>query len=61
MRNLSDLSKALKSPIDGYHIIKFQKGDSIKSIVIDANAESDAMTRILKRYNIPSASNISSK
>lgn len=61
VRNLSDLSKALKSPIDGYHIIKFQKGDSIKSIVIDANAETDAMTRILKRYNIPSASKISSK
>lgn len=61
VRNLTDLNKALKSPADGYHIIKFQKGDSIKSIVIDANGEADAMARILKRYNIPSASKISSK
>ncbi len=61
IHNLADLSKALKSPIDGYHIIKFQKGDSIKSIVIDANEESAAMARILKRYNIPSDSKISSK
>lgn len=56
--SIEDLQTAIKSPIDGYHIIEFQKGDSLRKIVIDARNESDATARILKRFGIPSREKI---
>ncbi|MGC8744754.1 MAG: PDZ domain-containing protein [Verrucomicrobiia bacterium] len=59
VHTLKDMKSALNSPVDGYHIIEFQKGDSLCKMVIDAKNEPEITTKILKRFGIPSPSNIS--
>lgn len=49
---LEDLIAAKNEPKDGFHLIEFQKGDSLQRMVLDA-AETDAATqRVLERYGI---------
>jgi hypothetical protein len=52
--NLNELSEALKNPPDGFHIIEFMKGDSLRKIVLDAKTMAPATQRILQRYGITS-------
>ena len=49
---LADIKRALEKPIDGYHILKFQKGDSLQKVVLDASDEPKATERVLSRYGI---------
>ena len=49
---LSELEAALKKPINGFHEIRFAKGDSIQKIVLDANQADAATRRVLVRYRI---------
>lgn len=54
VRTLKDVKKAIARPLDGYHVIEFQKGESIRRLVIDSSRESEATKRILARYGIQS-------
>ena len=49
---LSELEAALKKPINGYHDIRFAKGDSIQRIILDAGQTDAATQRVLQRYRI---------
>jgi len=49
---LSDLQKALLSPVNGFHVLEFLKGDSLQRIVLDATAQEEATKRVLERYGI---------
>ncbi len=49
---LADIKRALEKPIDGYHILRFQKGDSLQKVVLDASDEPKATERVLARYGI---------
>jgi hypothetical protein len=58
---LTDLREALKKPINGFHVIEFMKGDSLRRMILAAGAtESDATDRILQRYGITEASHFES-
>jgi hypothetical protein len=50
---LSQVQQALQNPIAGYHQFEFMPGDAIKRLVVKAgDAESEATSRVLKRYGI---------
>jgi hypothetical protein len=49
---LEDIKRALQKPIDGYHVIKFQRGDSLQKIILDAGEQEGATQRVLSRYGI---------
>ncbi len=50
---LSDLKAALQKPVNGYNIIEFMKGNSLRRMVIGAGEfEREATARVLKRYGI---------
>jgi hypothetical protein len=49
---LPDLREALKHPIDGFHIIDFMQSDSLRRMVLAADAEPPATKRVLARYGI---------
>ncbi|MBM3846552.1 MAG: hypothetical protein FJ405_09745 [Verrucomicrobia bacterium] len=53
---LKDLSEALQQPKDGFHVIDFMRGDSLRRMVLDATAEKKATERVLDRYRIEQAS-----
>ena len=53
VRRLEDLVAAKEQPRDGFHLIEFREGDSLRRMILDA-AEIDAATlRVLERYGIP--------
>ncbi len=52
IRRLADLLDAKKRPIDGFHILEFREGESVRRMVLDAREAESATDRILKRYNI---------
>lgn len=51
---LTDLSEALQNPPDGFHVIEFMQGDSLRKIVLDAKTLEQATKRVLQRYGITS-------
>jgi hypothetical protein len=61
VHSLKDMQTALNSPIDGYHIIEFQKGESLRKIVIDARNEPEATAKILKRFSIQARARIQTR
>jgi len=49
---LTDLQRALSTPVEGFHVLEFLKGDSVQRIVLDATAQPEATQRVLQRYGI---------
>ena len=49
---LADLQRALKRPINGFHIFEFMKGDTLQRIVLDAAKLDEATKRVLDHYGI---------
>ena len=49
---LSDLQRALKKPLSGFHLFEFMKGDTLQRMVLDAGALDAATKRVLGRYGI---------
>ena len=49
---LSDLIAAKETPKDGYHLLEFKEGDSLRRIVLDAAEIDNATARVLERYGI---------
>jgi hypothetical protein len=59
--NLAELHDALQKPAEGYHVIEFMRGESLRKIVLAAgDAERQATQRILKRYGIADESRLAS-
>ena len=54
IKQLSDIPLALKSPINGFDVFKFESGEAIQEAVLDANNLDQATQDILARYHIPS-------
>lgn len=50
---LRDVRAAIETPVDGFHIVEFIRGDSLQRIVLDAKEAEEANARILERYGIP--------
>jgi len=53
IKQISDVMTALKSPINGFDIFKFDVGESAQEAVLDASQIDDANEQIMARYNIP--------
>jgi hypothetical protein len=53
IRQISDIMTALKSPIDGFDVFKFESGESVQTAVLDASEIDHANQEIMARYNIP--------
>ena len=49
---LHDVIIAAQSPSDGFHILEFREGDSLRRMVLDAGQIEDATSRVLERYGI---------
>jgi hypothetical protein len=49
---LSELQRAFKKPVNGFHILEFMKGDTLQRIVLDATSLDAATGRVLQRYGI---------
>ena len=49
---LGDLQEAMKQPKDGFHVIDYMKGDSLRRMVLDAKTADAATQRVLSRYSI---------
>ena len=53
IHRLPELREALQKPIDGFHVIEFVQGDSLRRMVLGGgDAEGEATARVLKRYGI---------
>ncbi len=50
---LPELQAALQKPVDGFHVIEFARGDSLRKIVLDASSLESATRRVLQRFGIP--------
>lgn len=50
--NMAQLVEAAKHPVDGYHEIVFQKGESLRRIILDAKESAIADRRTQERYQI---------
>jgi hypothetical protein len=53
IKRISDIMTALKSPINGFDVFKFEPGETVQQAVLDASQIDDANTQIMARYNIP--------
>ena len=53
IRTLKDVVEARKTPINGFHEVEFQKGDSLSRIILDATEADAATRRVAQRYGIP--------
>lgn len=53
---VAEAQEAFRHPPDGFHVVEFERGDSLRRIVLDAAGAEAATQRILQRYGIPEAS-----
>jgi S1-C subfamily serine protease len=53
IKQISDIMTALKSPIGGFDIFKFDAGGSVEQVVLDASEMDQANQEIMARYHIP--------
>ncbi|HEV3272422.1 MAG TPA: hypothetical protein VGZ93_09600 [Candidatus Methylacidiphilales bacterium] len=53
IKRISDIPTALKTPVGGFDVFKFESGDSISEAVLDASEIDDATQDIMAHYHIP--------
>jgi hypothetical protein len=53
IKRLADIVTALKSPVGGFNIFKFETGETVREVVLDASQMDEATQEIMARYNIP--------
>jgi hypothetical protein len=49
---LNDMEAALRTPQNGFHVIEYMRGDSLRKMVLDAENAPAATRRVLERYGI---------
>jgi len=52
IRRISDVVTALKSPVNGFDVFKFESGEPVKEAVLDASEMDQANQEIMARYHI---------
>jgi hypothetical protein len=50
---ISDLSEALKSPVDGFNVFKFAPGEPVEMAVLDATEVNQTDAEIMTKFHIP--------
>jgi len=53
IKQISDLLAALKTPVNGFDIFKFESGESVQMAVLDSAELNDATQKIMAHYHIP--------
>jgi hypothetical protein len=53
IKQIGDLTTALKTPINGFDIFKFESGEPVQMAVLDASEINTATQKIMVRYHIP--------
>jgi len=53
IKQLSDIITALKTPQNGFNIFKFEAGESVQMVVLDAANLNDVNRQIMATYHIP--------
>jgi hypothetical protein len=53
IKQLSDIETALQSPINGFDVFKFEKGEAVQEAVLDASEMDSANQELMTRYHIP--------
>ena len=53
IRRISDIATALKSPIDGFDVFKFENGGAVRQVVLDASQMDEVNQAIMAHYHIP--------
>jgi PDZ domain len=53
IKRISDIVTALKSPINGFNVFKFESGEPVQQAVLDASDMDQATEQIMAHYHIP--------
>ena len=53
IKRISDIVTALKSPVDGFDVFKFESGEPVQQAVLDASKIDQANQEIMAHYHIP--------
>jgi hypothetical protein len=53
IHRIDDVMTALKSPVNGFQVFKFDPGGAIREAVLDASEMDSANEEIMRRFNIP--------
>ena len=53
IKQVGDILTALKTPVDGFNVFKFDPGQAVQEIVLDASNIDEVNTQILAHYHIP--------
>jgi len=53
IRRISDIVTALKSPVGGFNVFKFESGEPVQEVVLDASEMDHATQQIMAHYHIP--------
>ena len=53
IKRISDILTALKSPVDGFDVFKFESGETVQQAVLDASEMDQATQEIMAHYHIP--------
>jgi hypothetical protein len=53
IKEIGDILTALKTPIDGFDVFKFDPGQSVQEVVLDASEIDHVNEQIMARYHIP--------
>jgi hypothetical protein len=53
IKQIADILPALKTPVDGFDVFKFDAGQSVQEIVLDATDLDQINEQIMARYHIP--------
>ncbi len=53
IKRIADVIAALKSPLDGFDVFKFESGETVKEAVLDASNMDQVNQEIMAHYHIP--------
>jgi hypothetical protein len=53
IKQVADIVTALRSPVDGFDVFKFEPGESIRQVVLDASEMDQMNQEIMAHYHIP--------
>ena len=53
IKQIGDVLSALKTPVNGFDVFKFDPGQSVQQVVLDATAIDHVNAEIMARYHIP--------
>jgi hypothetical protein len=58
---IDDVYTALKTPVDGFDVFRFEAGEAVREMVLDASNLDEANQQIMARYHIPEDHHLTSE